>query len=111
MQSDVFKTIERNYEYKRNLAIKNAIALKEETYDKFPRLKEIDNLIFKTNIAINVPIIVVIPESAVAKLCKKPSVITSISLTILEIKSPCEELSIKLIGTLWSFSKSKSLIL
>ena len=50
MQSDVFKIIERNYEYKRNLANKKASVLKEETYCKFPRLQEIDNLISKCGI-------------------------------------------------------------
>lgn len=50
MQSDVFKLIERNYEYKRNIANKNAAILKEETYSKFPRLQEIDNLISKCGI-------------------------------------------------------------
>ena len=58
-----------------------------------------DNFTFKTNIATNVPIIVVKPERAVAKLSRKPSVIMSMSLIILEIRSPCEEVSIKLIGT------------
>lgn len=50
MQSEVFKLIERNYEYKRNLANKKAIALKEETYSKYPRLQEIDTLISKCGI-------------------------------------------------------------
>ena len=50
MQSDVFKLIEKNYEYKRNTAIKSASIIKEETYQKFPRLQEIDNLITKCGI-------------------------------------------------------------
>lgn len=50
MQSEFFKLIERNYEYKRNLANKKAFALKEETYSKYPRLQEIDTLISKCGI-------------------------------------------------------------
>ena len=45
MNKNIFKKIEREYEQKRMLAEKTTEYLKNETYEKYPRLAEIDSLI------------------------------------------------------------------
>ena len=50
MNTDVLRAIEREYEQKRTLAEKNTEYLKNETYEKNPRLAEIDTLIKKLGI-------------------------------------------------------------
>lgn len=87
MQSDVFKTIERNFEYKRNTAIKDANALKEETYEKFPRLKEIDNLIFKCGIQAS--------KATVANASDKDSILLELEKKISELKKERDEILVK----------------
>ena len=84
MQSDVFKTIERNFEYKRNIAIKNANTLKEETYDKFPRLKEIDNLIFKCGIQAS--------KATIANASGKDTILSELEEKMSELKKERDEI-------------------
>lgn len=50
MNTNILKTIEREYEQKRMLAEKTTEYLKNETYEKYPRLAEIDSLIKKLGI-------------------------------------------------------------
>lgn len=50
MTIDVLRTIEREYEQKRMIAEKNTEYLKNETYEKNPKLAEIDTLIKKLGI-------------------------------------------------------------
>lgn len=50
MNLDILKNIEREYEQKRILAEKNTEYLKNETYEKNPKLAEIDRLIKKLGI-------------------------------------------------------------
>lgn len=50
MNLDLLRSIEREYEQKRTLAEKNTEYLKNETYEKFPKLVEIDTLIKKLGI-------------------------------------------------------------
>lgn len=87
MQSDVFKTIERNFEYKRSTAIKDANALKEETYEKFPRLKEIDNLIFKCGIQAS--------KATIANASDKDSILSELEEKISELKKERDEILVK----------------
>ena len=87
MQSDVFKTIERNFEYKRNIAIKNATALKEETYDKFPRLKEIDNLIFKSGLQAS--------KATIANASDKDAILSELEEKMSELKKEQNEILVK----------------
>lgn len=87
MQSDVFKTIERNFEYKRNTAIKDANALKEETYEKFPRLKEIDNLIFKCGIQAS--------KATIVNASDKDSILSELEEKISELKKERDEILVK----------------
>lgn len=50
MNTDILKNIEREYEQKRTLAEKNTEYLKNETYEKNPKLAEIDRMIKKLGI-------------------------------------------------------------
>ncbi|MBO5142889.1 MAG: ATP-binding protein [Clostridia bacterium] len=50
MNPDILRTIEREYEQKRTIAEKNTEYLKNETYEKNPKLAEIDRLIKKLGI-------------------------------------------------------------
>jgi len=50
MNIDLLRSIEREYEQKRTLAEKNTEYLKNETYEKIPKLAEIDSLIKKLGI-------------------------------------------------------------
>lgn len=50
MNLDILKSIEREYEQKRSIAEKNTEYLKNETYEKNPKLAEIDRLIKKLGI-------------------------------------------------------------
>lgn len=50
MNLDILKSIEREYEQKRMLAEKTTEYLKNNTYEKYPRLAEIDTLIKKLGI-------------------------------------------------------------
>ena len=84
MQSDVFKIIERNYEYKRNLANKNAAILKEEVYSKFPRLQEIDNLISKCGIEAT--------KATIANSTNKDNILLELEQKISKLKTEKEEL-------------------
>lgn len=84
MQSDVFKTIERNYEYKRNLAQKNANTLKEETYNNFPRLQEIDTLISKCGIEAS--------KATIANLANKDAILSELEEKISKLKREKDEI-------------------
>ena len=50
MNIDLLRSIEREYEQKRTIAEKNTEYLKNETYEKIPKLAEIDSLIKKLGI-------------------------------------------------------------
>jgi len=50
MNSDVLKTLSREYEHKKMIAEKNTEYLKNETYEQNPRLAEIDSMIKKIGI-------------------------------------------------------------
>ena len=50
MNTDLLRSIEREYEQKRTLAEKNTEYLKNETYEKIPKLAEIDSMIKKLGI-------------------------------------------------------------
>lgn len=84
MQSDVFKLIERNYEYKRNIANKNAAILKEETYSKFPRLQEIDNLISRCGIEAT--------KATIAGSCDKEAILLELEQKIAKLRKEKDDL-------------------
>ena len=50
MNPDILKSIEREYEQKRTIAERTTEYLKNETYEKYPKLAEIDSLIKKLGI-------------------------------------------------------------
>lgn len=85
MNSDILKAIEREYEQKRTLAEKNTEYLKNSTYEKYPRLAEIDSLIKKLGIEAS-------KTTLLANHSERENILSNLSKKIDELKSEKESI-------------------
>ena len=85
MNLDLLKNIEREYEQKRTLAEKNTEYLKNETYEKNPKLAEIDTLIKKLGIEAS-------KASLVSNEVEKEKILKDLSNKIEELKKEKQQI-------------------